>query len=48
MAAVNRKGAVITSGSGKHADKRKRRQRTRKTAQEAAVKEQLGENLKVR
>jgi len=42
MATVNRNGATISSGSGKHADKRKRRRRTRKAAKEAALKEQLG------
>ena len=36
MATVKRKGATISSGTGKHKDKRTRRKRTRQAQQQAA------------
>lgn len=40
MAAVKRNGATITSGSGKHRDKRWKRRRTRSAAKRAAIRDQ--------
>lgn len=40
MAAVKTNGVVITSGSGKHKDKRTKRRRTRGAAKRAAVRDQ--------